>query len=267
MTLFHLFLVAVIQGLTEFLPVSSSGHLILLPNLTGLDDQGQVIDVAVHVGTLGAVTFYFWPDVRRALIGLPRVLRWQIDSQEAWLALCLIIATIPVVLFGLALKLSGYDDALRSIEVIGWTMLVFGLFLYWADRRGAQEKTAERWSLKDAVIMGLWQAVALIPGTSRSGITISAARYLGYTRTEAARLAMLMSIPTILASGVLLGVEVSVTADAAAARDGAIAAAFAFVAAWIALVGMMRLLQFVSYTPYVIYRVALGVVLLWIAYA
>ncbi|MBT8455853.1 MAG: undecaprenyl-diphosphate phosphatase, partial [Alphaproteobacteria bacterium] len=171
MTLFHLFLVAVIQGLTEFLPVSSSGHLILLPNLTGLDDQGQVIDVAVHVGTLGAVTFYFWPDVRRALIGLPRVLRWQIDSQEAWLALCLIIATIPVVLFGLALKLSGYDDALRSIEVIGWTMLVFGLFLYWADRRGAQEKTAERWSLKDAVIMGLWQAVALIPGTSRSGIT------------------------------------------------------------------------------------------------
>jgi undecaprenyl-diphosphatase len=267
MTLFHLFLVAVIQGLTEFLPVSSSGHLILLPNLTGLDDQGQVIDVAVHVGTLGAVTFYFWPDVRRALIGLPRVLRWQIDSQEAWLALCLIIATIPVVLFGLALKLSGYDDALRSIEVIGWTMLVFGLFLYWADRQGAQEKTAERWSLKDAVIMGLWQAVALIPGTSRSGITISAARYLGYTRTEAARLAMLMSIPTILASGVLLGVEVSVAADAAAARDGAIAAAFAFVAAWIALVGMMRLLQFVSYTPYVIYRVALGVVLLWIAYA
>ncbi len=266
MSLFHLFLVAVIQGVTEFLPVSSSGHLILLPNLTGMADQGQVIDVAVHVGTLGAVCLYFWADVRRAAIGLPRVLRWQIDSQEAWLALCLIIATIPVVIFGIVLKLTGLDDAMRSIAVIGWTMLVFGLVLWWADRRGPVEKTAADWSLKDAVTMGLWQAIALIPGTSRSGITITAARYLGYERSEAARIAMLMSIPTIIASGVLLGAEVMVTADLAAARDAAIAAAFAFIAALLALVGMMKLLKFVDFTPYVIYRVILGVILLWIAY-
>ncbi|MEO1788369.1 MAG: undecaprenyl-diphosphate phosphatase [Pseudomonadota bacterium] len=266
MPLFHLFLVAVIQGITEFLPVSSSGHLILLPNLTGLDDQGQVIDVAVHVGTLGAVILYFGADAKRALIGLPRVAMGKIDSQEAWLALCLIIATVPVVILGLVLSVTGLDEAMRSITVIGWTMLIFGLVLFWADRVGTSEKRAEGWTLQDAFTMGLWQALALIPGTSRSGITITAARYLGYERSDAARLAMLMSIPTILASGVLLGAEVVMTADAAAARDGAIAAVFAFVAALGALYGMMRLLKVVDYTPYVIYRVILGVILLWIAY-
>lgn len=266
MTLFHLFLVAMIQGVTEFLPVSSSGHLILLPNLTGLEDQGIVIDVAVHVGTLGAVVLYFWPDVRKALIGIPRLLRWRIDSQEAWLALCLAIATVPVVIVGLILSLTGLVEAMRSIAVIGWTMILFGIVLYVTDQRGAAEKTAERWSLKDAAIMGAWQALALIPGTSRSGITISAGRYLGYGREDAARLAMLMSIPTIIASGVLLGIEVAVTADAQAARDGAIAAAFAFVSALLALAFMMRLLRYVSFTPYVIYRIGLGLVLLWIAY-
>lgn len=266
MPLLHLFLVAVIQGITEFLPVSSSGHLILLPNLTPLEDQGQVIDVAVHVGTLGAVILYFWTDAKRALFGLPQVLRGRIETQEAWLALCLIIATIPVVLLGLVLSVTGLDEAMRSVAVIGWTMLVFGLVLFWADRVGASDKRAEGWTLKDAFTMGLFQALALIPGTSRSGITITAARYLGYERSDAARLAMLMSIPTILASGLLLGAEVAVTADAAAARDGAIAAAFAFVAALAALFAMMRLLRVVDYTPYVIYRVILGVILLWIAY-
>ncbi len=267
MTLFHLILVAVIQGLTEFLPVSSSGHLILLPKLTGLDDQGQVIDVAVHVGTLGAVVLYFRSDVRRAIAGVPKLLRWQIDGPDAWLALCLAIATVPVLVAGALMKITGLDDAMRSVAVIGWAMLVFGVFLYWADQRGAAEKTAERWSLKDAAVMGLWQAVALIPGTSRSGITITAGRMLGYRRTDAARLAMLMSIPTILASGVLLGAEVAINADAAVARDGAIAALLAFVAALFALWFMMRLLRSVSFTPYVIYRCALGVVLLWIAYS
>ncbi|MEM9476754.1 MAG: undecaprenyl-diphosphate phosphatase [Pseudomonadota bacterium] len=266
MPLLHLFLVAVIQGITEFLPVSSSGHLILLPNLTPLEDQGQVIDVAVHVGTLGAVILYFWTDAKRALFGLPQVLRGRIETQEAWLALCLIIATIPVVLLGFVLSVTGLDEAMRSVAVIGWTMLVFGLVLFWADRVGASDKRAEGWTLKDAFTMGLFQALALIPGTSRSGITITAARYLGYERSDAARLAMLMSIPTILASGLLLGAEVAVTADAAAARDGAIAAAFAFVAALAALFAMMRLLRVVDYTPYVIYRVILGVILLWIAY-
>ncbi|MBF9029369.1 undecaprenyl-diphosphate phosphatase [Rhodobacterales bacterium HKCCE3408] len=267
MSLLHLLLVALIQGVTEFLPVSSSGHLILLPNLTGLSDQGQVIDVAVHVGTLGAVILYFWPDVREALGGTLRLLRGRVDTRGAFLALCLVIATVPVILFGLVLALTGIDDMLRSTAVIGWTMLIFGIVLYWADRTGATERRAEQWTLRHALVMGLWQAVALIPGTSRSGITITAGRMLGYDREGAARISMLMSIPTIIASGVFLAGEVIATADVQAARDGAIAAVFAFLSALLALTLMMRLLRSVSFTPYVIYRVILGVVLLAIAYS
>lgn len=267
MPLLHLFLVAMIQGLTEFLPVSSSAHLILLPNLTGLADQGQAIDVAVHVGTLLAVILYFWADVRIALAGLARLARGHVDTQGARLALFLILATIPVVLLGLVLKLTGLDEMMRSTALIGWTMLIFGIVLYWTDQNGPTTKNDANWSLKDAVIMGLWQAVALIPGTSRSGITISAGRWLGYDRHGAARLAMLMSIPTILASGILLGAEVITSADTAMARDAAIASVFAFGAALLALSLMMRLLRSVGFTPYVIYRVVLGVILLAIAYS
>lgn len=264
MPLLHIVLVALVQGITEFLPISSSGHLILLPNLTGLNDQGLVIDVAVHVGTLGAVVLYFRTDVGRAIRGLFHLT--DAKDPDARLALGLIVGTIPVVIAGLLLKLSGYDEALRSVAVVGWATLIFGLVLYWADRTGAEEKTAADWTLGDAFRMGLLQVIALIPGTSRSGITITGARQLGYNRSDAARLAMLMSIPTILASGVLVGLEVAATMDANAARDSAIAAVFAFVAALLALHFMMRLLRSVSFTPYVIYRIALGIVLLAIAY-
>ncbi|MFC3612607.1 undecaprenyl-diphosphate phosphatase [Lutimaribacter marinistellae] len=266
MTLFNLILVALIQGITEFLPVSSSGHLILLPNLTGYDDQGAFIDVAVHVGTLGAVLLFFRRDVVRGLSGLPRALRGKTDTANARLAMGLIVSVIPTVLAGAVLWATGLNDAMRSITVIGWTMLIFGLVLYWADQRGPTVKQTDDWSLRDAAIMGLWQAVALIPGTSRSGITITGARMLGYTREDGATLAMLMSIPTIIASGVLLGADVAVQADMAAFRDGAIAASLAFLSALAALSLMMRLLRSVSFTPYVIYRVILGLILLAIAY-
>ncbi|CUH78493.1 undecaprenyl-diphosphate phosphatase [Tropicibacter naphthalenivorans] len=263
----QLLILALIQGITEFLPISSSGHLILLPNLTSMEDQGQVIDVAVHVGTLFAVILYFWSDVKMAALGTLRMATGKIDTPGAKLAFLLLIATIPVILFGLALKLTGLDDMLRSTAVIGWTMLGFGLVLYWTDTRGAELYEDRNWSLKDSIYMGIAQAIALIPGTSRSGITITAARHLGYKRQDAAKLSMLMSIPTIIASGTLLGLEVASTADAAAAKDGAIAAALAFVSALLALTLMMRLLRSVSFTPYVIYRVILGAILLYIAYS
>lgn len=266
MSIFHLFLIAVIQGLTEFLPVSSSAHLILLPSLTRLADQGQIIDVAVHVGTLFAVMLYFRKEVLLAVSGVPRMLTGHIDTAGAKLAFLLTVGTVPVVLLGFVLKLTGLNITMRSIEVIGWAMLLFGILLYWTDQHGTSEKSSQDWSLKDAVIMGLCQAIALVPGTSRSGITITAARKLGYGRQDAARLSMLMSIPTIFASGVFLGAEVIATSNISAARDGAIAAAFAFFAALLALTLMMRLLQKVSYTPYVVYRIILGSVLLWIAY-
>lgn len=267
MPIFHILLVAVIQGITEFLPVSSSGHLILLPNLTDLDDQGLAIDVAAHVGTLGAVMLYFWSDVRLALLGLPRALMGKRDTQGSKLAFLLIIATIPVIIAGLILKVTGLNDAMRSTAVIGWTMLGFGIVLWWADQKGTSIKTEADWSTKDAWLLGIWQAVALIPGTSRSGITITGARFMGYARSDAAKIAMLMSIPTIMASGTLLGLDVAAQANMAMLRDMAFAALFSFVAALLALSLMMRLLKSVSFTPYVIYRVILGVVLLFIAYS
>jgi undecaprenyl-diphosphatase len=267
MPLFHLILIAVIQGLTEFLPVSSSGHLILLPNLTGLEDQGQTIDVAVHVGTLFAVILYFWSDVRLALGGLPRALLGRLDTEGSKLAFLLLVSSIPVVAFGLILHMTGLNEEMRSIAVIGWTMLIFGIVLYWADQAGEVTRKAENWSLRDAMVMGVWQAIALIPGTSRSGITITGARFLGYARSDAARLSMLMSIPVIMESGALLTAQSYIRGDLGVMRDAAIAAVFAFLAALLALSVMMRLLRSVSFTPYVIYRIILGIILLAIAYS
>ena len=267
MPLLQLILVAMIQGITEFLPVSSSGHLILLPALTDFQDQGQLIDVAVHVGTLAAVVLYFWRDVKLGVGGLPRLMTGHADTPGARLALGLVIATIPVVLAGAVLHFTGLSAQMRNVTVIGWTMLIFGVVLYLADQKGGSKKQTSDWSPKDALIMGLWQIISLIPGTSRSGITITGARHLGYNRQDAARLSMLMSIPTIIASGVLLGAEAIVNADAAALRDAAIAAALSFICALIALAVMMRLLSRISFTPYVIYRAILGVVLLAYAYS
>lgn len=267
MPIVHIFILAVIQGLTEFLPVSSSGHLILLPQLTGMADQGLALDVAVHIGTLGAVVLYFWSDVKMGLAGIPRMLSGKIDTAGSKLAFLLMIATVPVIIAGFILKMTGATEALRSITVIGWTMLLFGIVLYIADTKGASTRTSPDWTWRHAIIMGLWQALALIPGTSRSGATISGARALGYDRESSAKLAMLMSIPTIVASGVLLGLDVVGEADAAMLRDASIAIVFAFAAALLALSIMMRLLRSISFTPYVIYRIVLGIILLVIAYS
>lgn len=266
MPLFQLILLAMIQGITEFLPISSSGHLILLPELTSLADQGQALDVSVHLGTLGAVILYFWRDVREAAAGVPRVVRGRLDTPGARLAFLLIVATIPAVVIGFILKVTGLADMMRSAFVIGWTMLIFGIVLWWADQRGPEVKEAHEWTLREAWLMGLWQAVALIPGTSRSGITITGARFLGYKRADAAKVAMLMSIPVIMASAALLGLDVVKDGDLGALTDLGIATALAFLSALLALVLMMRLLRTVSFTPYVIYRVVLGVGLIWWAW-
>jgi len=266
MSLYYLLLVAIIQGLTEFLPVSSSGHLVLLPHLVGTQDQGPAIDVAVHVGTLGAVILFFWQDVKSAILGVPRMLTGRIDTDGSKLAFLLMIATIPVVIIGLILKVTGLADQMRSITVIGWSMLLFGVVLYYYDQIGSEEKTIQDWTLGEAVKLGLWQAVALIPGTSRSGITITGARKMGYSRKDGARISMLMSIPTIIASGVLLGADVIGQADWELLKLAGIGALFAFGAAMLALSLMMKLLNTISFTPYVIYRVILGVILIAIAY-
>ncbi len=267
MPLFHLVILALIQGITEFLPVSSSGHLTLYPILTGENDQGQAIDVAVHVGTLFAVLIYFRQDVLRVIEGLLSLIRLDHQTKEARLAILLILSTIPVVIAGALLSLSGLNDQLRSIAVIGWMTIIWGVVLYLADRFGGQTKGAGDWSLKDAIAMGLAQIIALVPGTSRSGVTMTMARGLGYKRVDAARLSMLMSIPTIIAAGALTSLKLVSSGDVALGLDAALAAVLAFFAALAALTVMMRMLQTWTMTPFVIYRMVLGAILLWIAYA
>jgi undecaprenyl-diphosphatase len=262
----NILIVSIIQGVTEFLPISSSAHLILFPALTGATDQGLTIDVAVHVGTLAAVMLYFRRDVVVATRGGLHLMRGGTATPEARLMLMLIVATIPVVLAGLVVSLAGLSQALRSVEVIAWTTFNFGLLLWVADRLGARFKTAEGWIWRDAVLMGLAQMLALAPGVSRSGVAITAARALGYERVDAARLSMLMSIPTIIAAGALIGLDLVKSSDWALSADALVAAGLALISALIALTLMMRMLATWSLTPFVIYRLALGAVLFWIVY-
>ena len=266
MQLTTLAILALIQGITEFLPVSSSGHLILFPQLTGSEDQGLALDVAVHFGTLFAVMIFFRDDVAKLFAGGFDILRARFSTPNARLAFLMIIATIPVIILGVTLKLTGTIDQLRSIRTIGWAMLVFGIVLYWFDKHGSTERTAVGWNLRDAIIMGLWQAVALIPGTSRSGATITGARQLGFNRHDGAKLAMLMSIPTILASVTLIGLDILSSDEPLPLRDLSVAAGLSFLAALLALRLMMKFLNAYSFTPYVIYRVILGAVLIGLSY-
>lgn len=266
MPLYVIVILALVQGLTEFLPVSSSAHLELWHQVAGPTPQDLHLDIAVHVGTLAAAIVYFRAEVAIAWRGVLRLARFELMHYESHLALCLIVATVPVVVAGAILSLTGLVETLRSLAIIGWAMILFGILLWWLDRRAGSGKSAREWTLRDAWVMGLWQALALIPGTSRSGAAISGGLARGYERRDAARLAMLMSIPTIAASGVLLLGELAAEGDLALGLDVALAAILSFAAGLGALALMMRLLHTTSYTPYVVYRVMLGTILLVIAY-
>jgi len=267
MNLFDIVALALIQGITEFLPVSSSGHLVLWPLLTGRPDQGVTMDVAVHMGTLAAVCLYFRRDAGELLVGLADVLRGRWGTNAARLFLLIALATLPAVVVGLGLKLTGSVDALRALEVIGWTTLLGGVLLWYADRTGAQHRDTGGWGLHDAILIGLAQALALVPGTSRSGITMTMARWLGFARADAARLSLLMAMPVILAAGVLETAGLVRDGDLALTGELALGAVLSFVAALGALTVMMRMFRRDwTMLPFVIYRLVLGVGLLALAY-
>ncbi|MGK2741399.1 undecaprenyl-diphosphate phosphatase [Tepidicaulis sp. LMO-SS28] len=262
MTPFELIVLAIVQGITEFLPISSSGHLILVPALTGWSDQGLALDVAVHVGSLAAVVVYFWADARAMLAGSVRFVQGKRD-QDTRLTGLVLLATLPTVAAGLALHLYA-DEALRSITVIAWTTIGFGILLGLADWFCRRELTVENVTARHALIIGFAQVLALVPGTSRSGITMTAARALGYERTEAARFSMLMAMPVTAAAGALIILEIWQSRNYALQLDAVMAALFAFFAAWASLAAMMAWLRKFSMTPFVIYRLALGIgLLIW----
>lgn len=257
----QLLLLALIQGLTEFLPISSSAHLILLPELTDFEDQGVVIDVAVHVGSLGAVTAWFRKDIAALVGALPDFLHRR-KSDEVRLLDFLVIGSIPAVIFGAVLGLTGFNDQMRSLDVIAVASIVFGFILYAADRWRPKERTTKDLTIKDVILIGLAQALALIPGTSRSGITMTAARALRMTRSEAARFSMLLSIPIILASGTFAALDLGSSVNETSWADAALAAALSFAAAYVSISAFMALVDRIGFTPFVIYRVLLGVILL-----
>lgn len=267
MAYFDILLLAIVQGITEFLPISSSAHLALLHKFNGPAANDIALDVAVHLGSIMAVILYFQADARRAGAGLMALVRGDRSHPSARLAMHLIIATVPIVLAGAAIIALGAEGVLRDIRIIGWMMILFGIVLWVIDRRAAQTLGAPQWTARQALVMGLWQAVALVPGVSRSGASITGARALGFERHDATRLSMLMSIPTTLCTGAVLAVDMTrVDTLGPFLAEAAIASLFAFAAAYAALALMMRFLSKVSFTPYVIYRVILGVVLLAIAY-
>lgn len=261
----HIILLAVVQGITEFLPISSSGHLVLLPWVAGWEDQGLTLDVAVHVGTLGAVAAYLWRDIAGLLGGLARALQGKGIDASARLAFYLVLGTLPVIAAGYAMN-AHYPGGLRSIEVIGWATLGFGVLLWLVDRSSLTLRRMEHLKLLDVMIIGVAQCLALIPGTSRSGITMTAGRLLGLERPDCARFSMLLSMPAIVGAGALKGLELYEAGDPLHIANALMAAAFAFVAALIAIALMMAWLRRASFAPFVVYRIALGGLLLAASY-
>lgn len=265
MSLFHLAVIALVQGITEFLPISSSGHLILIPSLTGWQDQGLIIDIAVHVGTLGAVMAYLWRDIALMLRGLwkPGQVR---RNPGLRLVVWLVVATIPVVVGG-AVVLATMGSNSRDPLVVGWATLGFGIVLWLADRFTVTVNRIEHMTFGRALFIGMAQVLALIPGASRSGVTITAARALGFERTDAARFSMLMSIPTIIAAAAAASWKLAQQGTAGEWHAAVVAAALSFVAALVAIVLMMSWLRRASFTPFVWYRLVLGAGILWWAYS
>ena len=258
----QIIILAVIQGLTEFAPVSSSAHLALLPALFGGRDQGLLVDVAAHLGTLLAVMVYFHGDTRRLLRGL-RLLcvgRWHDgDSRQV---LILALATLPAVLVGGGLWALGLAEFFRSLDAIAVFTILFALLLYWADRAGGSELGLYRLGWRHALCIGLAQVCAFLPGASRAGVAITAARALGFRREAAARFAFLLAIPTLAAAGSLAAVELVRSGEPWLQWSAAGVAGLAFLSALLALWVLMRVVRRWTLLPFVLYRLVLGAVLL-----
>jgi undecaprenyl-diphosphatase len=260
----HAIILGIVQGLTEFLPISSSGHLIFVPDLLGWDDFGgdaaleKAFDVALHLGTLIAALWYFRHDLLVYLrAGVHSIRVRAVDSTDARLAWLLLLSAVPGAIVG-ALLSSTIEDELGDPILIGVNLIVFGLVLEWADR-ALSERAADDFHGRDAAVMGIAQALALAPGVSRSGVTISAGRWLHFDRPAATRLSFLMSIPIIGGAALYKGVEV--------ARDGlppGFSGAFVWgivasaVSGWVAIAFLLRYVQTHSFRPFVIYRLVVG---------
>jgi len=265
-TLFQLTVLALVQGITEFLPISSSAHLILPSQVLGWPDQGIEVDIAVHVGTLLAVMIYFWRDVGGMTLGLGRALRGKRDPM-ARLAMMVMLGTVPALVAGYLFKFYQLDQLVRSAEVIAWATIGFALLLYVCDRIGMTIRRIEHVGAVDAIVIGLFQCLAFVPGTSRAGITMTAARLLGFERADGAKFSMLLSMPLIAAAGLLTARDLIERGDARLTADALIAGGLAFLSAMVVIWALMAWLRRAGHTVFVVYRLILGGALLWWIYA
>lgn len=266
MPLYHIVILAIIQGLTEFLPVSSSGHLVLTHHLMGQAntdlcwETNRLMDVAVHVGTLFSVLVYFRKDLWLMLSNINKP-----KSEGFKLSQHLVIASLPVMIIGFTIQQYEFSF-LCMIEVMAWMTLIFGVVLWVADKFNSN-KTLINMSNKNALLIGLSQALALIPGVSRSGITMTSARFLGFSRVEAARFSLLLSIVAISGAGVLSGFHLIEDDNLKLSNDILLAVILSFLAGWVSIIIMMKWLSKATFKPFAIYRIILGLGLLGLIYS
>ena len=259
-TFFQIAVLALVQGITEFLPISSHAHLILARHLLGLPESGLSFDIAVHVGTLAAVVVYYWRDVWTMFTGMVRLIAGR-GGPGARLFGRIVVATIPAVAAGYFM--SRYvGETYNTIPVIAWTTVIFAFPLYLADRLCMTLRRVEHMSALQAFVMGCAQAIALIPGVSRSGITMTAARVMGYERTEAVRFSLLMSVAAITGAAALDGYDLYKSGDFQMHSDLVIGAGLTFVAAIVVIPLLVGWLRRATFAPFVIYRLILGAILL-----
>ena len=259
-------LLALVQGLTEFLPISSSAHLILPAQLLGWEDQGLAFDVAVHVGTLLAIVLYFRNDILRISSAWLTSFGSRSQSEDSCLAWLIILATIPAGLSGLIFN-DAIETHLRATWVIASTTIFFGLILLWADKAGERRLSLSALNWKSALWIGIAQALALIPGTSRSGITMTAALFLGFSRDAAARFSFLLSIPLIAAAGLLKTMELLESGSEKDWQLIALGAGVAFLSAYACIHLFLQFLERIGFAPFVIYRLLLGCILFALLFA
>lgn len=253
------FALAFLQGLTEFLPVSSSAHLILMPVIFDWDDQGQAFDIAVHIGTLFAVVSFYRKDIVSLVDAwFVSVMKKQ-NSQESRLAWAVILGTIPVGLVGISIS-GEVEQLLRSPVVIAFATIIFAVLLGWSSRQATEGRVAV--TLKDALIVGSFQALALIPGTSRSGITITAGLLLGLTRHQAARFSFLLSIPVIVLAGLLKSLELYYSSVPVVWEFMLVGVVVSALVAYLSIRWFLIFLEKVGVMPFIWYRIFLGMVLL-----
>jgi undecaprenyl-diphosphatase len=257
----HVFILAVVQGLTEFLPISSSAHLVLLPRLLNWPDQGLVFDVALHCGSLMAVLFYFRVEVWRMLRAWWRSLTGGVADRDSLLAWWVIIGTLPAVAVGYLFE-GGIEESLRHAWILATASIVFGLLLWLADLGSKRERDEYSLTLKDVLVIGCGQVLALIPGTSRSGITITMGLFLGLSRKAAARFSFLLAMPIIFASGVLQTQRMLVEVRPIAWSELLLGILLSAIAAGLCIHYFLRLVERIGMLPFVVYRVALGLLIL-----